>query len=220
MNKTVHRIILSALIWLIGSTALAVTVAVGNSTESNNRISSDDTFNKIKTELGSAVMVTFDILITIESDIFDEIDSAYSEIYIANDSRYFARLNDDIYLYDGDCIWEYSAANNQATKRCPDEEEIVENRLAFIKNLDKYYTTTAIEKDSIYNLLKKTTDDESLPDNMRIYLKNAHLSCIQYYDLNNDLNQVDILSETISDSLDVDIFKINLPDSVEVITLP
>jgi outer membrane lipoprotein-sorting protein len=179
-----------------------------------------DRFQEIKTEYSLAAMVSFDILITVESKIFDEIDSAFGEISIARDGRYFARLNNDIYLFDGKCTWEFSDENNQATKRCLKEGEEIENRLAFIKNLDDYYETMVIEKNSIYKLIKNIENVESLPDSMKINLSEANLSKIEYIDLNDDLNKIWILRDNTTDSLDRDIFEINLPDSVEVITLP
>ncbi len=179
-----------------------------------------DRFQEIKAELDSAAMVSFDILITVKSEIFDEIDSTAGKISISRDGRYIARLNDDVYLFDGECVWEFSSENNQATKRCLGEGEEVENRLAFIKNLDDYYKTSVIKENSIYRLIKKDEDDGSLPDSMLICLKESDLARIEYLDLNNDLNKVQILKETISDSLPQGVFNMNLPDSVEVITLP
>jgi outer membrane lipoprotein-sorting protein len=220
MNKLRQYLItLLMLACLLVTTVMATDIRV-NATADVKTIPDSDKFNELKKELSSAAMVRFDILITVESSVFDEIDSTYGDISVANDGRYFARLNGDEYLYDGKCIYEYSAENNQVTKRCPSEGEVVENRLGFIKNLDKYYKTTVVEQDSIYTLAKIAENEESLPDSMTIYLKGGNLARLEYYDLNDDLNKVDILSEAIFDSLKINIFELNLPDSVEVIILP
>ncbi len=196
-------------------------IGIAAASSRNNAVKPvNDRFREIKAEYSSAAMVSFDILITIESKIFDEIDSASGKISIANDGRYFARLNNDIYLFDGKCIWEFSEENNQATKRCLKKDEEIENQLAFIKNLDDYYETSVIEKNSIYRLTKNIENNESLPDSMKIYLSESNISKIEYLDLNNDLNKIRILTEITSDSVYREIFEMNLPDSAEVITLP
>jgi outer membrane lipoprotein-sorting protein len=180
----------------------------------------NDKFEKIKHEYSSAGMVSFDIEMIVESKIFDDIDSTAGEISIARDGRYYAQLNDDIFLFDGKCIWEYSTENNQATKQCLKSHEHFDSQLTFIKNLDEYYKTSVIEKDAVYRLMKIDNADESLPDTLMVYLKKTGLLKIEYLDLNDDLNKIYILQETVSDSLTNEPFKINLPDSVEIITLP
>ncbi len=106
------------------------------------------------------------------------------------------------------------------TKQCPENDETVDNRLAFIKNLDEYYKTDTIYVDSVYRLTKTGEDDESLPDTLVIYLRESRLFAIEYLDLNDDMNRVIISKQIVSDSVDADRFRINLPDSVEIITLP
>lgn len=221
MNKIVRHIISQLFIlYILGMAAASSEKSPEHPSGQDNRLQKGDRFQEIKAELDSAAMVSFDVLTIVESEIFDEIDSTAGKISIARDGRYVARLNDDIYLFDGECVWEFSSENNQATKRCLGEGEEVENRLGFIKKLDDYYKTSVIKENSIYRLIKKGEDDGSLPDSMLIYLKESKLARIEYLDLNNDLNKVWILKETISDSLPEEVFEINLPDSAEVITLP
>ncbi len=210
-------LILSCLVGIVAASSEKPTI---DSSRKNAVKPMIDRFQEIKVEYSSAAMISFGIIITVESQIFDDIDSADGGISIARDGRYYARLNDDIYLFDGKCIWEFSDENNQATKRCLKEGEEIENRLAFIKNLDDYYETSVIEKNSIYRLIKNIENKESLPDSLMIYLEESRLSLIEYPDLNNDLNKIRILKETVSDSILHVTFEMNLPDSVEVIILP
>jgi outer membrane lipoprotein-sorting protein len=179
-----------------------------------------DDFEKIKKQYDSAAMVILEVDIMVESKIFNETDSSRGYIAVTEDGRYITEINNDVYLFDGNCKWEYSAENNQVTKRCPEDDETVDNRLAFIKNLDEYYKTDTIYVDSVYRLTKTGEDDESLPDTLLIYLRESRLSTIEYLDLNDDMNRVIISKQIVSDSVDADRFRINLPDSVEIITLP
>ena len=46
------------------------------------------------------------------------------------------------------------------------------------------------------------------------------ISKIEYYDLNDDLNCIYINKEYYEDKIKENLFDINLPDSVEIISLP
>jgi len=180
----------------------------------------NDLFEVKKQEYSSAAMIELKINIIVLSDIFDEADTASGEIVIANDGRYRANINQDIYLYDGQCIWEYSEENAQATMDCLKEGEQFENKLVFLKNLDQYYSTHSIKENAQYLLTKRTESDGNLPDSLTLYLNNSKLAELDYHDINGDLNKIKILSEAIFNSVDSSIFMINLPDSVEIIELP
>jgi outer membrane lipoprotein-sorting protein len=181
-----------------------------------------DRFDQIKNEYSSARMVHFDVVMVTISKIFDQTDSSSGEISIADDGRYYARVGGDIYLFDGRCIWEVSTENNQATKQCLKDGEKFENRLFFMKNLDDYFRSNAVHKNSIYHLIRNKNSINSLPDSMTIFLGGAQnrLLRIEYYDLNGDLNRIYISDDKLSDSINDQIFQIKLPDSTEVITLP
>ncbi|MCP4703954.1 MAG: hypothetical protein GY865_05035 [candidate division Zixibacteria bacterium] len=185
-------------------------------------VNSEDKFNLIKNRINSSAVVQLDVLITIESKVFNDIDSAFGKIILAKDGRYQAVINNDIYLNDGKYNWEYSAENNQATKRVIKEEEVVDNRLAFFKDIDSYYNTKVIQQDLEYKLFKLDKTDDALPDAMKIILshKKDHISKIEYYDLNDDLNCIYITEQFIFDKIENNLFEINLPDSTEIILLP
>ena len=205
MRNKLKCILILGLICLIGITA-----------------NSADKFTLIKNRINSATIVRFGVLITIESKIFDEVDSLTGLILLAKDGRYRAELGDDIYLSDGMTNWEYSAENNQATKRELSDGEIADNRLAFFKDLDSYYSSSIVEKDLIYTLIRLKNSDEALPDSMTVYISNKtmQISKIEYYDLNEDLNSVYITEEFYEDKIEENLFNLNLPDSVEIISLP
>ena len=201
----IGNILLTGLACMIGTNVLAV-----------------DKFDMIKSKLDSAKIVQLDLIIAVNSKVFDEIDTTYGKIYFSDDGCYIANLDDDIYLYDGTYNWEYSAENNQATKQKLGQNEQTDNRLSFFKNINKYYKSEILQSDKKYRLIKLNDADEALPDSLIIFLNKtgSSISRLEYFDLNGDLNKIIITDEKYSDQPDSDLFKINLPDSVEIIDLP
>lgn len=179
-----------------------------------------DNLSKIKKEYAAAEVIKLEMNIIVISSVFEDADTVMAEIVISGDGRYLAKINDDIYLFDGTCNWEYSFENAQVTKRCLKKGEIVENELFFIKDLDRFYSTTVIEKDKTYKLIRVENSKGTLPDSLTLSLDSMNISIIEYYDLNDDLNRINIISDTIFDKIDDSLFHFSLPDSVEVITLP
>lgn len=185
-------------------------------------VNSEDKFSLIKDKLSSAAVVRLEVLITVESKIFDVTDSTFGKIILAEDGRYRAELGNDIYLNDGKINWEYSKENNQATKRKLKKGEIIDNRLAFFKDIDSFYKSVIIKQDLIYKLIKLDKIDEALPDSMTITLEkdSDQISKIEYFDLNDDRNTVYISKEYYEDKIDEHLFDLDLPDSTEIISLP
>ncbi len=183
---------------------------------------SADKFSIIKNKIDSAAVVHLNVLITIESKVFNDIDSAFGEIILAEDGRYRAEINSDIYLNDGKHYWEYSAENNQATRRIIKEGEVSDNRLAFFKDIDSFYKTSIVKQDIIYRLIKLDSADEALTDCLTVFLKEngLQISKIEYYDLNDDLNCIYIMEESHEDRIKKELFELSLPDSAEIISLP
>ncbi len=181
-----------------------------------------DKFDIIKSDLSSARQVKLDVAITVTSKIFKDIDSSAGKVAIADDGRYFARFNHDVYLFDGKCTWEISTEYRQATKRCLKDGEKFENRLVFLKNLDEFYISQPIKKDFIYHLTCRDCKDSPMPDSLTIYLDKSadRINRLEYFDLNGDLNRVYILSEKPAAVVEDSLYHFNLPDSMEVITLP
>jgi outer membrane lipoprotein-sorting protein len=184
--------------------------------------SQPDKFDQIKTRLSSSRLVNFKIASAVDSKVFGQTDSVNGEVVIADDGRYLARMNDDLYLFDGKCIWEVSFENRQATKQCLKEGESFENRLFFIKDLDKYYTAKSVKKEKEYCLKRIEKENNSLPDSIEVFLdaSRGRLNRLEYLDLNGDVNRVHIIDEMTSDSIDPRRFEMALPDSIEIINIP
>ncbi len=182
----------------------------------------EDRFENIKRSLTSAKQVKLEVAVAVTSKIFNDVDSSRGQVFIADDGRYFAHLGQDIYIFDGKCIWEISTEYHQATKKCLKDGEKFENRLVFLKNMNDYYNTVPVKRDLVYHLVRKDSEESPLPDSMTIFLdKSANrISRIDYYDLNDDLNRVYLLSEKSNAIIDDTLYRFKLPDSTEVITLP
>jgi hypothetical protein len=179
-----------------------------------------DSFDSLKKAYSSARLLNLEAEIIVTSEIFNDIDTVRANLSIANDGRYIAIMDEDMYLYDGTCLWDYSSENNQATKDCIKDGESFENDLVFLKDFDRYYKSSVMIEDSLYYLKKIVKSNNSLPDSLVIYLSGSGISAVQYNDLNDDLNQIFITRTIIADTLIPDLFKIRLPDSAEIIVLP
>ncbi len=186
-------------------------------------LAGEDNLARIKRDLAQAALVSMEVEIEIHSDIFEEIQNSRGEIRVAADGRYRADINDDIYLFDGKSIWEYSKDNNQATKREIKEGEVLTNRLDFIRNLDDYFRTEPITPDRHYRLIKAVPQSESfLPDSMEIYLDNTgkKISRMAFRDINGDLNIIKISRLKALTYSDPSLFRADFPKGTEIITLP
>lgn len=181
---------------------------------------SGSSLDNVMTNYAEARMINFDVRILIVSEIFESTDTTFGNITIADDGRYAAHIGNDAYIFDGQCIWEYSADNNQATKNCLKKGELFKNELFFIKNLRKYYRVASEENDSLFMLVKTDPDASQLPDSMIVVFNNGRISDLEYQDLNQDLNQVHIMHDSLFDEIDLSVFKADFPDSTEIITLP
>jgi outer membrane lipoprotein-sorting protein len=185
-------------------------------------VNSADKFETIKNKLELSTLVHLEVIITVESKIFNDIDSTYGDIYFATDGRYLARIGDDLYLNDSLYQWEYVSENNQVMRRSLKNNGRSDNHLVFYKNLDAYYRTKTISPDYQYRLYKSNKSDDALPDSMTIFLEkeNSRISRFEYYDLNEDLNKIYIVTESYSDKIPNYLFDMDIPDSAEIIILP
>ncbi len=180
----------------------------------------DDQFEELKAKFSKVGMVQMEIEISVYSQIFDDVDKAEGEISIADDGRYRAEINDDIYLFDGKCIWEYTPEHNQVTKDCLKEGEMFESTLSFLKNLDKYYQTDIVIAGHQYQLTRIDSARGALPDSMTVFINKDELEKIEYYDVNQDLNRIEFEEIEYFESPKEEIFSPSFPASAEVITLP
>ena len=176
--------------------------------------------DKLIDRYASAPMVDLDVRIVSTSEIFGGVDTLLADITIADDGRYAAYIGGDAYVFDGNCIYEYSAENNQAVKDCLGEGEIFENDLFFIKDLKKYYKIADERDDSLYLLIRLNHKKDQLPDTLHVAMEKSRLNRIEYFDLNHDLNQVYFMSDTVYDAVDAKKFEVDFPDSTEIISMP
>ncbi|MFH2037384.1 MAG: hypothetical protein ABIJ45_13355 [Candidatus Zixiibacteriota bacterium] len=179
-----------------------------------------DDFDDIKKNYTQSAAIQLKANIILISEVFGDADTTKSQILIADDGRYRAEMNDDIYLFDGICVYEYSFENAQATVKCLKEGEAFDNQMFFIKNLDNYYTTNIIIPNQEYSLIKKDTSFTAFPDSLEVYIKDSHISRIEYFDINDDLNRVILNSDSILNLVNDSLFLIDFPDSVEIIKMP
>ncbi|GEM_PF-1205296 len=182
----------------------------------------EELLDKIKREWSAAKLISFDVTIAVESEVFNSVDSAPGNVVIAEDGRYRASIGDDLFLFDGQCIWEVSFANLQATCQCLKEGERFENRLVFLKDIDSYYRTASSVKGDGYLLVKNKGTGEALPDSINLYLdrKAGRISLLEYYDLNSEKNRVFLHDVKLQSEIGDEVFKYLPSDSIEVITLP
>ena len=146
----------------------------------------------LMTRFSDSPMIKMNILIITRSPIFDNIDTTVGDVRIAADDRYYARFNDDIYLFDGHCVWEYSADNNQVTKDCYKKGEVYENELTALKDLKAHYDLECMIPDSLYRFKVKPDQNKNLPDSLIVTLdrRPGTLAYFSYNDLNGDVNDV------------------------------
>lgn len=185
-------------------------------------LAGDDLLENIKKDWSAAKLIRFDVLIAVESEVFNTVDSTSGNIVIAEDGRYRANIGDELFLFDGKCIWEVSFANLQATCQCLKEGERFENRLIFLKDISSYYRTTSSIKGDGYLLVKNQGIGEALPDSINVYLdrKANRISLLEYYDLNSEKNTVFLHDVKLQSEVEDKIFEYLPSDSIEVITLP
>ncbi len=181
-----------------------------------------DKIQPLMTRFSDSPMINMNILIITRSPIFGNIDTTVGDVKIAADDRYYARFNDDIYLFDGHCVWEYSADNNQVTKDCYKKGEVYENELTALKDLKAHYYLECMIPDSLYRFKVKPDQNKNLPDSLIVTLdrRPGTLAYFSYNDLNGDVNDVIMLNYEFYDKIDPADFDVKFPDSVEVITLP
>jgi len=185
-------------------------------------LAGDDLLENIKKDWSAAKLIRFDVLIAIQSEVFNTVDSTSGNIVIAEDGRYRANIGDELSLFDGKCIWEVSFANLQAICQCLKEGERFENRLIFLKDINSYYRTASSIKGDGYLLVKNQGIGEALPDSINLYLdrKAGRVSFLEYYDLNSEKNTVFLHDVKLQSVVEDVIFKYVPSDSIEVITLP
>ncbi len=176
-------------------------------------------FEQIKDRLATAQCVRLEFLNVIYSDIFDLVDSTYGYACLASDGRYRVTIGTDTYLFDGEYLHSYSEENNQVVVE-PYYSDM-ESEITFITRLDDLYTTAKTDDPERFHLtLRKKTEGE-LPDSMTVMIDPVDrlISRLEYYDINDELNLIILLSQELDSLCNESDFSPNFPDSVEILRL-
>lgn len=180
-----------------------------------------DRFETIKKDLAASKCTYFSFLSTIESSVFDQVDSAQGYAYIEDDGKYHVQVGSDEYIYDRHHLYTWSKANNQVTVETADDGGAGTDQVSFVTRLDEFFSTKPVKKGEEYRLIRKPGKSRNLPDTMLVYLDSAapRISEIEYRDINGEINRLHFTDQQTSLDCDSSRFLPNFPDSVEVIKL-
>lgn len=178
-------------------------------------------FKKTKQNLSQFNCAYFEFLSTIDSKIFDVIDSAHGEAYIAKDGRYSVEIGPDIFIFDGDTLYSYFWSNNQVIIEKPDPGDPVSSEISFVMKLNEWYDSKALKEKDLYKLTRKKDIGGDIPDSMTIKINDqtSDIEIIEYFDINGDLNRIEILNQKLDSLCHDSKFRPNFPDSVEKIRI-
>lgn len=178
-----------------------------------------DKFDQIKKDLSRSGCQRFVFINTIESDVFNSVDTVYGKAYISSDGRYIMEIGDDIFLADYNYYYDYVAENNQVIIEKRDSLAIDE--ILYITRLDKLYNSHLIKKDISYRLIKKEEITGDFPDSMIVHIdsKNNKLKQIEYFDVNDALNRIIFLEQEYFKECEEIQFEADFPDTVEKVKL-
>jgi len=198
-----------------------ISVILTTYTTVNSGTNNPDVFELIKADLDEAVCVRFEILTTIESTVFDVVDSAKGLAVIADDGRFNVIIGQDQYIYDSKRLFSYSEINNQVIVETPTDSETIMGDISFITNIDKWYHTQVVMLDKQYRLVMKDSLPVSsdMPDSMTVHVSklSKNIDSLIFFDINDDRNVIYFLSQNLSDTCDEQLFKPSFPDSTDVV---
>ena len=175
-------------------------------------------FHDLKQQLKEAGCIQIEFISSLESSVFDTVDSTMGLAVLSSDGRYNIQLGDELYLYDLQKSYSFSEGSNQVIIEDVDDPKMVGRELSFIKDLDELYITTNTLDKNIYKLnINNSIDDNiDVPDSMIIFISsNNHFDSLSFYDLNEDLNHIYFINQIISDTCHNSKFIPEFPDSVE-----
>jgi len=179
-----------------------------------------DSFEGVKAKLKVARCTSIEFDMIVEYSLFEEVDSSDGSACIAHDGRYIVRTGQDIFAYDGDRAYDYSAENNQVVVTADPEDEGSE-QISFLTRLDDFYQTRTAIKNRQYMLSRRPEETADVPDSLVVYLDDSSESIdrVEYIDANGDLNRIAIRLMTTDSSCATCQFTPDLPDSVETVRL-
>src|SRR5574341_1450165 len=184
-------------------------------------MASANDFNEVKSNLSNSNCTRFEFLSTIDSKVFDAVDSAFGQAYIAKDGRYKIEVGADLYLFDGDTVYTYFWENNQVIMEKPDSSDLVADEISFVVKLDEWYDSKSLKEKNSYRWVRKKGIVGDIPDSMVIKVndKKSVIESIEYLDINGDLNRIEIIKQVSDSTCDKLRFQPEFPDSVEKVRL-
>ena len=179
------------------------------------------TFDQTKSKLAGSRCVYFQFLSTVDSKVFDSVDSSYCSAYISKDGRFRVEVGPDYYIYNGDSLYSFSWENNQIVIEKPDDSDAVSSEISFVMKLQEWYDSKSMKKKNSYKLTKKKGISGDIPDSMVISIndKTADIKTVEYYDINGDLNHIMILEQAADSTCNGKRFIPEISDSTERIRI-
>ncbi len=182
---------------------------------------SADSFDRIKSELASPGCRKIEFLNTVNSQIFDVVDSTYGTALLSSDGRYNISIGPNQYVCDLKHVYSYSEDNNQVVIEAADSATYSDDELSFVLKLDDLYTTKVLKPNLLYRLTRKGDSEGDFPDSMVITIDSDKLLLkkIEYYDVNDELNTITLIKQDYHAVCKQEEFEPNFPDSVERVRL-
>ncbi|MEW6412814.1 MAG: outer membrane lipoprotein carrier protein LolA [Candidatus Zixiibacteriota bacterium] len=185
-------------------------------------ISADtDVFEQIKAMLGEDGCSHFEFMSIIESDVFDQVDTATGTAYLARDGRYNIEIGQDKFLCDGEYRYSYSEGSGQVIIEKMEPTSAGDEEFSFIIKLGDFYNTHVVKKNHRYRLVRKSEGGGSYPDSLYVTVDKdtKRLKRFDYLDVNEEANTILFLKQDYRLNCDDTWFQPNFPDSVERVRL-
>jgi len=181
----------------------------------------EDRLDEVKKSMSEAACYEIKFLSIVESDVFNSVDTAEGEAYIALDGRYSLDIGPDKYAYDREFLYSYSREQNQVTIEPFDYRNAPVEEVTFIVRLDSYYQTEVVKKDREYRLTRIDSTSADLPDSLRLFLKSgkAEIERLEFYDLNEDLNRIVFRSQKAKSKCSEKKLFLDIPDEAGIIRM-
>ena len=130
-------------------------------------------------------------------------------------------IGSDQYLYDSKHLYTYSKINNQVIVETPNDSGVIVGEISFITNIDKWYSTQVVDKNSKYRLLLKNSSlaGMDMPDSMTVYVTESSRSfdSLAFFDINEDRNVIQFLCQILVSVCTEELFEPSFPDSVDIV---
>lgn len=179
------------------------------------------TFDAIKADLARPGCHLFEFLSLVESEVFDQVDTAAGVAYISSDGRYNIQIADEYYLSDLIHTYSYSESTGQViVEKADSSAPPTGEEFSFVLKMDEFYQTHAAETGS-YRLVKREGASTSYPDSLLVTIDKAasRLEQLEYYDVNEELTRIIVKTQSYHSDCDTMRFVPDFPDSAEVIKL-